>query len=208
VTHPALVRRLALLATTLAACGRTSLPPGDDDATDRGCRREAFASSVLDYDPAYSDGPLPTLDQFLDPEVALGAPDYSGGGRGYGAVSLGGGGLLALSFGDCLVGNSGDDRADIRIYEVGPNIERTAVSLVPTEGAGEVLGMPDTAILVGYIEGSTRDVDIDAALDGFSRYELAFASIVLIDDLDQAWTDGERPGADIDAVQVLSPVYP
>jgi hypothetical protein len=202
------MRRFALFAGMLAACGRSPLQASDDDATDRGCRRDAFAASVLDYDPAYSDGPLPTLEQFMDPEVALGPPDYSGGGRGYGAVSLGGGGLLALSFGDCVVGNSGDGRADIRIYEVGPNIERTAISLVPTAESGEVLGMPDVMVLVGYIEGSTRDVDIDAALGGFAKHELTFGSIVLVDDLDQAWTDGERPGADIDAVQLLAPAYP
>src|SRR5262249_10355326 len=147
---------------------------------------------VRDYDPAFSDGPVPTLDQFMDPDAALGPPDYSGGGRGYGAVSLGGGGRLELGFGGRIAGNSGDDDADIRIYEVGPNVERTAISLAPTAESAALLGIDDDVVLVGHIEGSTRELDVDTIFEGFAPGELAFTSIVLLDELEQGWTNGER----------------
>ncbi|HWB80975.1 MAG TPA: hypothetical protein VG755_38695 [Nannocystaceae bacterium] len=205
-----MVRNL-LIAALLLGCGRSPLAGGDDD--DQGvCGDERFAVDVVEYDPAFSDGPLPSRAQFTDPYEALGEPDYAEGsdGAGHGAVSLGGGGLLWVSFGSCFVSNSGDRDADIRVYEVGVNVESTSIALVPTEATA--LRLSDTAIagqgggiFVGDIEGSTREVDIDAELAGFAAGELTFVSLVMVDQLSQGWTNSEWAGADIDAVELLAP---
>ena len=52
----------------------------------------SFVDMVIGYEPLFDGGPGPTHANFLDPVSALGPPDYSGGDRGTGAVSLGDGG--------------------------------------------------------------------------------------------------------------------
>jgi hypothetical protein len=198
--------RLMTVLFLAAACGRTPMYIGP-------CTRDAYATTLMAYDPTFGGSEAPTLEQFTDPYVALGPPDYTGGGRGFGAVSLGYGGLLEVGFGGCLASNDGGAGPDIRVHEVGPNIERTLVSLVATEWTAAQLEedevpASDREFFVGVLEGSIRELDIDGAFRGYVERELSFVSIVLVDDPSQGWTDGERPGADIDAIELLSAAEP
>jgi hypothetical protein len=190
------MRRLVLLVGTLAACGRTPLMPrgddtaGDDDALiDRACGVDAFAQNVLHY----REGPSAS---FTNPQAALGPPDAS---VDRGAVSLGTDGVLQLGFGDCVAGNSGDDDGDLRIYARGADLELTVIGLVPTAESRELLASPDFVVVVGHVDVTTHELDLDARFEGFDPGELTFSSVVLA---------GDRPGADIDAVELLAPADP
>ncbi|MFN9917364.1 MAG: hypothetical protein ACK53L_32555, partial [Pirellulaceae bacterium] len=91
----------------------------------------SFADAVTSYNANFNGGPSPIagLDQ---PAAALLAPDYLGGTLeptiGQGAVSLGRGGQLVVSFTDNFLIGSGDSRPDLAVYEVGES-ERVFVEV-------------------------------------------------------------------------------
>ncbi|MFN9916800.1 MAG: hypothetical protein ACK53L_29700, partial [Pirellulaceae bacterium] len=127
--------------------------------------------------------------------AALQAPDYLGGTLeptiGQGAVSLGRGGQLVVSFTDNFLTGSGDTRPDLAIYEVGES-ERVFV---------EVSSDGNRYTSVGTIDGFRRTIDLDAF--GFNpSSRLRF--VRLTDDANDGSISGDSVGADIDAVGALS----
>lgn len=118
------------------------------------------------------------------PEETLGIPDFDAvSGTKY--LTLGCGGELILAFTDnVLVDIAGPD---LYIFEIGPNIEPTALAISPD-------GIVWTR--VGKIEGGKAEIDI---ADYVPR-GAAFRYVKLVD-LKQAC--GGYPGADIDAVGAI-----
>jgi hypothetical protein len=196
------------LGLMLVGCGRTGVGlPDDEPDAERYCGGVdgAFATRVLAYDPGHGGFPAPEGASFRDPDAALGTPDYA---RGEGAVALGQGGLLELEFDGCRLAPSGDDEPDLRVYEVGPLIERTMVWLRLTDPAaiawGEALGDDrDGWVEVGVIEGAALDVDVDERLAPLDPDEVRFDALRLVDDVAEGGPSGNSPGADVDAVELL-----
>ena len=197
----------ALVATSAypAFAGASRSNPAIADAV--------YATEVLRYIPGYSDGCVPTHSNFIDPSVALGPENYSGGASGTGAVSLGKGGLLELVFWPPIA-NSGDARNDLRILEVGGFDEALYVALRPappyTHADMVALGLRD-ANQDGFYEikrigGGSSYVDLDLKFDiALPIYGVLFDAIQLVDDADDHASCTSTPGADIDYVEGLHP---
>lgn len=167
-----------------------------------------YADSVLRYDPAYGGGCLPSQPNFIDPESAVGPPDYTGGAYGQGAVSLGSGGLLELHFSGWRIANSGDSRSDLRILEIGGYNERCYVALrpvAPTTPQDLIdLGLQD-ANQDGFFEiGRTiasGEFDLDALLNrAVPLLAVQFDAVQIVDDITDTPSCTTSAGADIDAV--------
>lgn len=194
----------------LVGCGRSGvwLPYEEPDAVSRCIGVDGtFATRVLAYDPTYGGGVAPEEASYRDADAALGVPDYVHE-RAEGAVALGEGGLLELAFQGCRLPPSGDGEPDLRIYEVGPAVERTVVSLRLTTPAaltwGGVLGGDSEGwVEVGVIAGSALDVDVDERLGPLDPDEVRFDAVRLVDDASEAGAGVISPGADIDAVEQL-----
>lgn len=160
----------------------------------------SFADEVVSFNPAFN-AQGPTAEN-LGPANALGLPDYTAnwigqvcpGAQNCPSVTLGNGGSITLQFVDNRLTGSGDSRADLWIFEVGPDVEDMFVE-VSTDG--------QSWSSVGKVGGSTAGVDIDAF--GFGT-DARFAFVRLRDDplLDQRV--GFSAGADIDAVGAISTV--
>lgn len=152
----------------------------------------SFADEVVAFQPDFSKGTIPTHANFTDPSFALGAPDYSGGNRGTGSVSLGSGGRIVLKFSNNRLTGSDSRRPDLHIFEVGPEVEDTFVEISED---GSVWHS------VGKVFGSTSSIDIDAF--GFTSSD-AFIFVRLTDDPRKGSGSGPTVGADIDAVGAIS----
>jgi hypothetical protein len=109
-------------------------------------------------------------------------------------VSLGDGGTITLQFVDNRLTGSGDNKADLWVFEVGTDIEDTFVEISKN-------GVQWFA--VGKVFGSTAGVDIDAF--GWNTTNL-FAFVRLRDDPLLDAQVGASVGADIDAVGAISTV--
>lgn len=194
----------------LAGCGRSGvwLPYEAPDPVSRCAGVDGtFATRVLAYDPTFGGGFAPEQASYRDPDVALGVPDYVHE-RAEGAVALGNGGLLELAFEGCRLAPSGDGDPDLRIFEVGPAVERTVVNLRLTTPAaldwGSTLGAdPEGWVEVGVIAGSVLDVDVDERLGPLDPDAVRFDAVRLVDDATEGGWGGSSPGADIDAVEQL-----
>jgi hypothetical protein len=150
----------------------------------------SFADAVVMYEPSFSGGTIPT-GKWLDSKQALGIPNYTGGGDGNGAVSLGDGGRLTLQFIDNALIGSNDNSPDLYIFEVGPSVEDMFVEISKD-------GIHFNA--VGKVFGSISSVDIDSF--GFTMSD-RFYYVRLTDVF--AGSGTESPiGADIDAVGAIS----
>jgi len=199
-----------LIVLMLVGCGRSgiSLLDEEPDAVTRCVGSDGtFATRVLAYDPLHGGGFEPETPSYADPEAALGIPDYVHE-EARGAVALGEGGLLELAFEGCRLAPSGDGEPDLRVYEVGPAIERTMIWLRLTTPAalawGAALGGDSEGwVDVGILAGSTLDVDVDERLGSLDPDEVRFDAVRLIDDPAGAGTGHSSPGADIDAVELL-----
>ena len=152
----------------------------------------SFADEVVEYDPHYSGGAVPTDPNFTDPAEALGTPNYSGGSTGTGSVSLGSGGRLTIKFTNNKLTGSGDSTNDLHIFEVGPQVENTAVEISRDGVTWESVGM---------VSGSISSIDID--LFGFTATD-EFSYVRLTDDPEEGGNTGATAGADIDAVGAVS----
>ncbi|TWU48640.1 hypothetical protein Poly51_45410 [Rubripirellula tenax] len=175
----------------------------------------SFADQVIRFNPNHSGGPVPTLPNFMDPNAALGAPDYqssNGIETASGAYSLGSGGLLEVLFSDNALSNSGSGMADLHIFEIGQAVEATFVAVRPTASTAALLGSAfdadgDGFYEVGRIEGATASVDIDAFFQGFAAGQLVFDAVQLIDDASDGGND-PTIGADIDAIGAIASAPP
>lgn len=154
----------------------------------------SFVDAVVSYDPLYGGGPGPTNANFTDPDEAIGAPDYTGGSSGTGAVSLGDGGRIVLRFiNNFLTGSDNGDK-DLHIFEVGPDVEDTFVD-ISKDGL--------TWFSIGKVTGATSSIDIDAF--GYTSAD-QFSYVRLTDDTNLDGQSGSTVGADIDAVGAISTV--
>lgn len=157
----------------------------------------SLADAVVDYDPGLVGG-NPT-EPHRDPSNAVGLPDYSGTNNCPSQsdctfVSLGVGGSLTLRFGDNALTGSGDSAFDLHIFEIGPDVEDTAV-YISTDGV--------TFNSVGSVGGSLSSIDID--FFGFGIGDM-FHYVRLVDIAAEGGTSGITVGADIDAVGAISTV--
>ena len=119
------------------------------------------------------------------------APDYDSSG---GFVTLGDGGSITLRFVDNKLTGSGDNKKDLWVFEIGPDVEDTFV---------EVSKDGNTWFAVGKVFGSTAGVDVDAF--GFGVND-RFEYVRLTDDTNEGDQTGNTVGADIDAVGAISSV--
>lgn len=169
--------------------------------------KRSFADRAVLYNPLFSGGPGPTDPNFMDKDSALKAPDYDRRTQ-QGAVSLGDGGLLILAFTDNMLMNSGDERKDLYIFEIGSDIEDTFVWIHPTKDtAPKLAGIQrdgDGFIGIDKVYGSTSDIDIDSFFPGFPPFALKFDMVKLMDDPDKDRDTGDTVGADIDAVGAIT----
>lgn len=206
------VLRLACVASSLglAAVAARGAPSSGDAAPAKA--GSTYADTLLSYDPAYGGGCIPTNPNFMDPSVALGAPNYSGGSNGTGSVALGKGGILEVGFTTSQIGNSGDSRPDLQIIEVGGYSEACFVALrpgpptTPDELAG--LGLQDLDqdgfFEIGRINGGISEVDLDALFSrSVSEFGIRFDAVQILDDFGDHPTCTSTPGGDIDAVIAL-----
>jgi len=175
----------------------------------------SFADAVLTYDNTLGGSP-PTDINFLDPAQSLGIPDYV---DPIGSVSLGSGGLLEVEFIDNVLTNDGGPGLDIHIFEIGPDIEDTFVSIRPTAatalllGAGFDTGVPgvpatigDGFYEIGMVMGATDSIDIDSFFPAAAAGTYRFDAVQLIDDKDLDQMSGPTVGADIDAIGAISTI--
>ncbi|AFZ49765.1 VWD domain-containing protein [Dactylococcopsis salina] len=171
----------------------------DNENTVSATEGDPYADEVIAYEPDFSDGNVPTNENFTDPVVAVGAPDYNPDSE-TGSVSLGSGGRITLQFTDNVLTGSGDNQPDLRIFEVGPDVENTFVEI--SEDGEEFIS-------IGEVAGDVSTLDIDASLEA-NEIDPAteFRFVRLQDNPEEGDSGGGTPGADIDAIEVITPEAP
>ena len=153
------------------------------------CAASAFADQVI----LAEQGPGVSHANFTNPDAILGIPDYSGGGQGTGAFSLGAQGRIAVRMGSPFAGD-GTAGLDLVLYEVGPAVEPSFV---------EVSTDSTMWFAVGTAPGGTFGFDLDAVGFGPGTV-LEFVRVT--DIAGGGLAQGLVAGADIDAIQVTNPV--
>ncbi|MBO5574125.1 MAG: hypothetical protein J5947_07785 [Clostridium sp.] len=140
---------------------------------------EAFAEEVIYFEHG---NPWTSDPDNQDPNLTLGLPDSSNASESTGDLCLGDRGTIVVRLGLPFYDGEGND---LYIFEVGPNIEETKVS---------VSNDLSTWYDIGTAEGRTAGLD----LAGKVPEGMAFSFVCLTDG--DAKSDGSYPGADIDAV--------
>jgi len=186
-------RALAIATATLmvGASAHAEFFGNSQGGTDFPQGVSSFADVVASYDPVIKSG-QPT-EPNRQPNTGIGKPDYPGSGSNF-SVTLGDGGSITLEFVDNRLTGSGDSKADLWIFEVGPDVEDTFVE-ISKDGS--------TWSAVGKVFGSTASINIDAF--GFSQTD-QFRFVRLTDDTNEGDQSGASVGADIDAVGAISSV--
>lgn len=147
----------------------------------------SFADVVASYDPVIKSGQPSAANR--NSADTVGAPNYAGQASKY--ASLGDGGSITLEFVDNRLTGSGDNKKDLWVFEVGPDVEDTFVEISKNGN----LWTP-----VGKVFGSTSGIDIDAY--GFGPND-RFRFVRLTDDGNEGDQGGASVGADIDAVGAI-----
>jgi hypothetical protein len=186
-----LVSFLAAALVCLVAGTAGAIPIGGIEFPDG---YASFADAVVGYSPTAGVG----TDQD-DPNAALGAPDYDPPTNSDGTyVSLGDQGVLTLQFTDNALTTSGDSGLDLWIFEIGADLEPTAVKI--SKNGSNWIDVGDTS-------GGTSGIDIDAYIGSGVAAGEKYTYVQLIDILPHQsgspWT-----GADIDAVGAISSTEP
>jgi outer membrane protein OmpA-like peptidoglycan-associated protein len=149
----------------------------------------SFADEIVDFKIGAPPPSAATGGRWSDPRLALSPPDYideNTDRRKPTAVTLGCGGTLIIRLADnALVDVPGPD---LYVFEVGPAIEATSLSISPD---GRVWTP------VGNIGGGTAQVDVSKAVVPGELYRY-----VRLTDLKTS-CGGDFPGADIDAVGAI-----
>lgn len=161
----------------------------------------SFADVVLDYENTCPSNVA------IDPEQALGVPDFVTGTTNF--VTLGRG-SVTLGFTNNTLINSGNSDPDLFVFEIGPAVEGSSIELRPLNIATENIliaqGVDDADgdgfYDIGSIGGSTASVDIDAFIGDLGFNSVQFDAIQITDIPGSC--SGTTPGADIDAVCALS----
>lgn len=160
----------------------------------------SFTDALVAYNPVIRNNePTPN---FRQPLNAVGLPDHTAAennnpcppGGTCSAVSLGDGGSITLRFVDNRLTGSGNNQADLWVFEVGTDIEDTFVEI--SQDGNLWHG-------VGKVFGSTAGIDIDAY--GWTTAH-QFAFVRLRDNPALDAQVGTSVGADIDAVGAISTV--
>ena len=144
---------------------------------------EAFAEEVISFEHGT---PWTSDPDNQDPNLTLGLPDSSNAAQSTGDLCLGDRGNIVVRLGLPFYDGPGDD---IYIFEVGPNIEETKVSV-----SSDLRNWYS----IGTAEGRTAGLD----LAGKVPAGMTFNYVSLTDG--DAKSDGSYPGADIDAVCALN----
>lgn len=153
----------------------------------------SFADSVYMYNPTSG-----VTGDYLNPDNALGAPDYTGSNYTNSFVSLGDQGSIVLQFTDNSLTTSGNTEKDLWIFEIGGDIEPTSVS-ISTNAIDW--------ISVGSTTGGKYGIDIDAYINSGVVLGERYSYLKLIDLLPHQ-SSSPYTGADIDAVGAISSTYP
>ena len=144
---------------------------------------EAFADEVISFEHG---NPWTSDPDNQDPNLTLGLPDSSNAAQSTGDLCLGDRGNIIVHLGLPFYDGPGDD---VYIFEVGPNIEETKVSV-----SSDLRNWYS----VGTAEGRTAGIDLAGKVpEGMTFYYVA------LNDGD-AKSTGSYPGADIDAVCALN----
>ncbi|GFE65253.1 VPLPA-CTERM sorting domain-containing protein [Litoreibacter roseus] len=149
----------------------------------------SFADRIVSYTPGAG-----VTSRYMKSVEARGLPDWPKGG-GVDFVSLGFGGSLVLEFTDNFLTASGDDAADLYVFEIGDQIEEFEVA-ISVDGTDWV----DLGIYVGQPSG----IDIDAVSTVLTDELYSF--VRLIDAQEDLPGAPNYAGADIDAVGVIQRV--
>ena len=156
----------------------------------------SFADGVQSYAPPVPGPSAP----HQGPDNSLGIPNYAGVNScaniaSCSFVSLGDGGTLIVEFVDNRLTGSGTAADDLWIFEVGPDVEDTFVSI-----SKDGIAWHD----VGKVFGSKSGIDIDLFGWGISDQ---FRFVKLTDDTNEGGQgSGGTVGADIDAVGAISSI--
>lgn len=220
-TRPARIA-CAVGATSVAfACGRTPVFPGGDDVERPALRcgddpLDVFATLVLRFDPTAGGGQWPEREDVIDPAATLGPPDYQpdspdAPGRPLGTVSIGDGGVLAVSFEPCvLVANGTRGVADLYVFEAGSD-ERVSLAVRPVpqmrtriedDNVVDDQGWVQVAAEIDDEGGFDLDTGVRVRGDDPMMYEALQITDVPAEGLETA----ETPGADIDAFEAVEVV--
>lgn len=204
-----------LIALVLGQCWRATAGAEEFGGIEFPQGEISFADTVIRHDPLFGGGNGPTDPNFLDPEAALGVPDYA---RDVGSVSLGSGGIIEIGFVDNALTNSADDAPDLHIFEIGPDVEDTFVAVRPGNEATRnalaalcadaMVPLSDGFCEIGKVFGRTSSIDIDAVFPGHPPGDLIFDAVQLIDDPEEGGTRGDTVGADIDSVGAIASAPP
>jgi hypothetical protein len=152
----------------------------------------SFADAVY----SYSQGTGVGLG-YDDPATALGTPDYHPTNANINtAVALGNRGSLILQFIDNSLTTSGDNAADLHIFEVGDVTEWMDVD-ISTDAS--------TWIDVGIVMGQPTSIDIDSAPGVVAGTLYSYVRII---DINPVQSVAPYAGPDIDAVGAISSVQP
>ena len=152
----------------------------DRNGTEMTAPGEGFAARVVEFIPG---DPWTSYEPAMDPENALGAPDYTGDRyTAQGGLTMGAGGVLVLEFSAAIYDGEG---LDIYVFEVGSDVEDTKV-----EVSNDLITWYD----VGIAKGKTAGVDLSGKVPEGSQFRY-----VRLTDL-RSSPIGAWPGADIDAV--------
>lgn len=135
--------------------GYTEYPTGFGDSVCVPGGGSSFASEIVNFKPGAYVEPEPGCVFNDDPAAALGPPDAGQGANGK-DVSIGGGGVLIVSFPSFLTG-SGDSSPDIFVWETGPAAEVYDVAVSEDNETWTTVGRAD-----GQTQGS-QGFDIDHA---------------------------------------------
>ncbi|MCI5081823.1 MAG: gliding motility-associated C-terminal domain-containing protein [Saprospiraceae bacterium] len=160
---------------------------------------KGFAAFVLDYQPGCTGLEL------NNPAQALGFPDWQNPTDGK-VVVLGEGGSIKLAFNSQVLVNSGDNEADLWVFEIGDFAESCRIGLRPFDTftrqamLSSGLSANENFYWIGMIGGAEKSVDIDISLSGYSYGMLKFDA-VLIEDVPELSCEATiNPGADLDAI--------
>ncbi len=148
-----------------------------------------------------------------DPQNTIGVSDEQGFGFET-SFSLGDGGFITLGFTNNALTNSGDENADLFVFEIGSVVEPMIVELRPfDQNTFDILsseGIPDADadgyFDFGQLSGGTSSLDIDAMVIGYVAGVLKFDAIQILDPPSGTCDEGSFPGVDIDAVCALSSI--
>lgn len=156
-------------------------------------------ASFADATSNFVNGSPSATQPHLNPNKAIGAPDYDGINNcadqtACTFLTLGSGGSIVFEFIDNYLTGSNNSDLDLWIFEVGPDVEDTFV---------EVSANGTDWTSVGKVFGSTSGIDVDAY--GFDSTSV-LAYVRLTDDPNDGKITGNTIGADIDAVGAITTV--